>query len=121
MMGLGIGDAFVGRPGVQLVVAFEPQPWREETLANLPDLVLDLPLLPPGCGRAGDWIDEIMAAHLQEAAIVETILADKDRLHRRLHVVVDAVRAGALEKRERPVMGVEHHLPLRTIIRYRHA
>jgi hypothetical protein len=51
-----------------------------------------------------------VAAHLQEAAIVEAVLADEDRLHRRLHVVVDAALAGALEQREGPIMGVEHHL-----------
>ena len=51
-----------------------------------------------------------MAAHLHEAAIVATILADEDRLHRGLHVVVDAAAAGALEQSERPVVGVEHHL-----------
>ena len=38
------------------------------------------------------------------------LLADEDRLHRRLHVVVDAARAGALEEGESPIMGVEHHL-----------
>jgi hypothetical protein len=38
------------------------------------------------------------------------ILADKHRLHRRLHVVVDAARAGAPEERKRPVVGVEDHL-----------
>ena len=51
-----------------------------------------------------------MAAHLQEAAIVEALLADEDRLHRGLHVVVDAAPAGALEQGEGPVVGVEHHL-----------
>ena len=51
-----------------------------------------------------------MAAHLQEAAIVGPLAADEDRLHRGLHVVVDAARAGAFEKGERPVMSVEHHL-----------
>ena len=34
----------------------------------------------------------------------------EDRLHRRLHVVVDAAPAGALEQGERPVVGVKHHL-----------
>jgi hypothetical protein len=42
---------------------------------------------------------------LQEAAIIEAALANKDRLYRRLHVVVDAASAGALEQSERPVMG----------------
>jgi hypothetical protein len=42
---------------------------------------------------AVDRVDEVVAAHLQEAAIVEPLLADEDRLHRRLHVVVDAASA----------------------------
>ena len=50
------------------------------------------------------------AAHLQETAIVEAVLADEDRVHRRLHIVVDATSAGPLEQREGPVMGIEHHL-----------
>src|SRR6516164_3701802 len=50
---------------------------REEALAHQPDLVLDLPLLPPRCWRAGNRIDEIMTAYLQEATIVEAIPADK--------------------------------------------
>jgi hypothetical protein len=41
-----------------------------------------------------------VAAHLHEAAIVETPFTDEDRLHRRLHVVVDAAPAGALEQGE---------------------
>ena len=89
-MRLGVGDALVEQPGVQLVVGFEPQPRREEALAHEADLVLDLALLPARGRRAGDRLDQIMRAHLLEAAVVEAILADEDRLHRRLHVVVDA-------------------------------
>ena len=51
-----------------------------------------------------------MAAHLQEPAIVETLLADEDGRYRRLHVVVDAALACALEQGECPVVSVEHHL-----------
>ena len=109
-MRLGVGDALVEQPGVQLLVALDPQPRREEALAHQPDLVLDLALLPARRRRAGDRLDQVVAAHLQEAAIVGALLADEDRLHRRLHVVVDAARAGALEEGERPVVGVEHHL-----------
>src|SRR6202142_2638600 len=53
---------------------------------------------------------QVVAAHLHEAAIVETPFADEDRLHRSLHIVVDAAHAGALEQSECPVVGVEHHL-----------
>ena len=54
-------------------------------------------LLPARCRSAGDRLDEIVAAHLKEAAIVEALLADEDRLHRRLHVVVDATLACTLD------------------------
>jgi hypothetical protein len=107
---LGPGDAFVHEPGVQLVVALEPQPRREEALTHEPDLVLDLALLPARRWRASDRLDEMMRAHLQEAAIVLAILADEDRLHRRFHVVIDSARTGPLEEPERPLVGVEHHL-----------
>ncbi|MEA2987739.1 MAG: hypothetical protein QOG83_450 [Alphaproteobacteria bacterium] len=118
-MRLGVGDAFVEQPGIQFVK--EPQPWREEALAHEPNLVLDLALLPARRRRAGHRLDEVVAAHLQEAAIVEAVLADEDRLHRGLHVVVDAATAGALEQGKGPQsslrrlrklvrVGVEHHL-----------
>jgi hypothetical protein len=60
--------------------------------------------------QASNRVDQVVAAHLHEAAIVETTLADEDRLHGGLHVVVDAAHAGAFEQGERPVVGVEHHL-----------
>ena len=40
-MRLGVGDAFIEQPGVQLVVGFEPQTRREEALTDEPNLVLD--------------------------------------------------------------------------------
>src|SRR5215470_19366534 len=75
MMRLGVGDTFIEQPGVHLLVGLEPQPWREEALADEPNLVLDLTLLPARRWRAGDRIDEVMTAHLQEAAIIEPVLA----------------------------------------------
>src|SRR6266700_1402682 len=110
VMRLGVGDAFIEQPRVHLVIGLEPQPWCEEALTDEPDLVLDLTLLPPRSRRAGYRLEEIMTAHLQEAAIVEAALADEDRLHRRLHVVVDAASAGPLEQSKGPVVRVEHHL-----------
>src|SRR6202050_1972154 len=110
VMRLGVGDALVEQPGVQFVKVLEAQPRREEALANQSNLVLDLTLLPARCRRTGNRIDQVMTAHLQEAAIVEAILADEDRLHRRLHVVVDAALASTLEQSIGPVVGVEHHL-----------
>ena len=113
-LGMGVrfrpGKALVEQPGVQFVVALESQPRREEAFADEADLVLDLALFPSRRRGAGDGLDKMMRAHLEEAAIVLAILADEDRLHRRLHVVVDAAPTGAFEESERPLVGVEHHL-----------
>ena len=108
-MRLGPGEAFVDEPGVQVVVALEPKPRREEALAHETDLVLDLAFLPSRRRRAGDRLDEVMRAHLEKAAIVLAVLADEDRLHRRLHVVVEAAPTGASKEREGALVGVEHH------------
>jgi hypothetical protein len=51
-----------------------------------------------------------MAAHPQKTAVVLAVLADEDAINRRLHVVVDAARAGPLEEGEGAVVRVEHHL-----------
>jgi hypothetical protein len=95
---------------VELLGLFEIRVAPPQRASDQPDLVLDPTLLPARCRRARDWIDQVMAAHLQEAAIVEAVLADEDRLHRGLHVVVDAASAGPLEQSKGPVVGIEHHL-----------
>src|SRR5215469_16311999 len=51
-----------------------------------------------------------MAAHPQKTTIELAILAKEDRLDCRLHIVVDAARAGALEEGESAIMRIEHHL-----------
>jgi hypothetical protein len=43
---LGVSDALVQQPAIQLVVAFDPKSWGEEPLPYQTDLVLDLTLLP---------------------------------------------------------------------------
>jgi hypothetical protein len=97
-MRLGVADAFIEKPGVHIVIVLEPQARREEPLPRQADLIFDLALLPAGGRRAGDRLDEMMAAHLREATIELAFLADEDRLHRRLHIVVDSARAGAPEE-----------------------
>jgi hypothetical protein len=109
-MGLGVGNAFVEKPGVHLVKALESQAGREKALARQSDLVFDLPFLPASGRRAGHRLDEIMAAHLRKTAIEEPVLADEDRLNGRFHIIVNATTAGAFEKGEGVVMRVEDHL-----------
>ncbi len=106
----GIGNGLVQQPGIKLVIAPEPKTRRKEALPHQADLVLDLTLLPTRGWRAGDGVNQMMAAHLQEAPIVGPLLAHENGLDRRLHVVVDAARAGTLEEGKRPIMSVEHHL-----------
>src|SRR5258707_283598 len=68
-MHLGVTDTFIGQPGVQLIIGFDPQAWREEALPHQTDLVLNLALLPARCRRAGNRIHQVMRTHLQEAAV----------------------------------------------------
>ena len=106
----GRGHALVEEPRIELGVAGEPQPRREPPLADRPDLVLDLPLLPARAGRTGHRLNQVVTAQLREAAVELPDLADEHGVDRRLHVVVDAAPTGAAKERERTGVGVEHHL-----------
>ncbi len=76
-MGFGVGDASVHQPSIEFVIGLAPQPRREEALTDEADLVLYLAFLPARGRRAGDRIHQMMRAHLQEAAIVLSLLADE--------------------------------------------
>src|SRR5207247_11161718 len=94
----GSGDALILQPGIQFGQALHPRLGAEQLVAQIADLVLDLTLLP-ACRRcAGHRLDQMVRAHLQKAAVILTCLADEDRLHRRLHVVVDATPANPAVK-----------------------
>src|SRR4029078_3147100 len=51
-MRFGVSNTLVKQPGVQFVVGLEPQPRGKEALADQPNLVLDLSLLPARRRRA---------------------------------------------------------------------
>ena len=106
----GIGHALIGKPGVQLIERLHLRPWPEQLVADRANLVLDLALLPAGRRRAGHRLDEMMRAHLQKAPVVLPGAPDEDRLHRRLHVVVDAAPADPAVKGEGLVVCIEDHL-----------
>jgi hypothetical protein len=107
---LGAEDALVEQASVQLRIARHRQARRQQALANVADLVLDLPLLPACRWRAGGRLDQVMAPHLQKTAVEPAVLADEHRLDCRLHIVLDAAPAGALEEINNPGVGVEQHL-----------
>src|SRR5262249_45672743 len=107
---LCVGDALLEKIGVEILIAVEVEPWLEQTVAKRPNLALYLPLLPARRRRAGRGLDEVMAHQLLEAAVELAFLADDPGLNRRTHVVVDAALAAPLEKLERLLVRVEHHL-----------
>ncbi len=107
-MRLGPGDTAIQQPGVELGVAPEPRPRHEEPTPEHAHLVLELPLRQrtrtggatlaqsqPDAGVQdrslwrhwfkpnGRRIDQVVPAHLLEAAVTGAALADEDRIHRR--------------------------------------
>src|SRR5207253_6654772 len=61
------------------LIARHPQARREQPLADVADLVLDLPLLPARRRRAGGRLDQVMPAHPQEAAVELAVLRSEER------------------------------------------
>ena len=136
---LGIGDAFVQQPAVEILKALEGRAWCKEALPDNADLVLDLTFFPASGRCARCWFNQVMAHHLLKAPVELALLANEHGVHCRLHVVVDTPSGGAPEERERPFMRVKHHLlslaqigpdeqhpamaqpHLRQLYRYRHA
>src|SRR3954463_8278519 len=86
------------QPGVELLQAGKARPRLEDVVAREADLVLDLPFLPARGRRAGDRLDQVVRAELQEAPVEGPLLAPEHRVHRRAHVVVDATPARAAEE-----------------------
>src|SRR5205085_12402577 len=74
LLGMGTGlrmrHAAIEQIRIELGVAFELQPRREEALAHHAHLVLDLTLLPAGRRRACSRLYQIVAAHRLEATVV---------------------------------------------------
>lgn len=70
-MRLGVRNALVEQPGIQLRIALAAHARREEAFPHQPDLILDLSLLPSGCRGARHRVDEVVTAHLQDAEGVE--------------------------------------------------
>ena len=109
-MGLGPCQATVLKPCVKIGITLETRSRHEEPSPDYANLVLDLSLLPAGRRGAGDRLDKVMAAHLLETPIISTVTANKDRVYRSLHIVVNSTGTGTAEENERLVMGIEDHL-----------
>ena len=107
---LGLLDAPILKPRVDLGVRPASRDGHEQAAADVAHLLLHLPLLPARPRRARHRLHQMVRAHRLEAAVVVPLLADKDRGHRRLHVVVDAPTAGPAEEAEGALVGLKDHL-----------
>ena len=107
---LRLADALLRQPSVELLVRAPARARHEQPTADRPHLFLDLTLLPPSPRRTRHRLDQVMRAHLQKPLVVPSLLADEHRVHRRLHVVVDAALADPAKEPKRPLVRIEHHL-----------
>ena len=87
-VGPAICQATILQPGVQLSVGFKLWSRHKEPSPEYADLVLDLTLLPTRSRRTSNRIDQIVSAHLLEPAIAGPLLANKNRVHRRLRSTI---------------------------------
>ncbi len=78
-----VGDAPVQQPGARFVAAPDPDARREGPLAHHSGLVLDLTSLPPRRRRAGDGVDQVMAAYLREPPVARPLAAHRSARPRR--------------------------------------
>jgi hypothetical protein len=74
-----VGDllAALEKIGVEFRDIRKAQLRGKDPLPDVPDLVLDLALLPPGRRRAGRRLDEIVVAHREEAAVEAPLTANE--------------------------------------------
>lgn len=98
---LSVGDAAILKPSIQLGIGFELWPRHKEPATDHTHLVLNLTLLPARGRSTGDRIDQIVTAHLLETPVIGAVFPDEDRVYRRLHIIVDATRAGPTEECKR--------------------
>ena len=77
---------------------------REQPLAHIADLVLDLTFLPAGGRRAGDRLKQVVIGQAQEAAIEFSLFASEDGVDDGLEVVVDEASRHTAKESEGPVV-----------------
>ena len=107
---LGVLDAPIHQPRVDLGIGPAPRDGHEQAAADVTHLPLDLPLLPARTRGARHRLHQMVGAQLGEAPVVGPLLAGEHRAHRRLHVVVDAPPADPAEEAEGTLVRLEHHL-----------
>src|SRR3954471_8101101 len=74
------------QPFVQRLEVGEPRQRREQPLADVADLVLNLALLPARGRGAGDRLEQIVVGQDHEAAIKQSVLAGEDCIYNRVRL-----------------------------------
>ena len=82
----------------------------QHLVAGIPNVLLDLPLLPSRGGIAELRLVDIVVRHGQKAEVYLPLLATANPINRRLHVVIDPTSGDAAKNPERVPMGIEQHL-----------
>jgi hypothetical protein len=81
-----------------------------EPMASVLDVLLDLPLLPPGGRIAELRLKQEVADHRREAHVDLALLAPADLVDGRSHIVANAPPRHAAQHAEGMIMRVEQHL-----------
>ena len=79
-------------------------------MAGVPNVLLDLPLLPTSRRIAKLGLIDVVVGHGEKAQVDLPFLAAADAIHCSLHVVVDAACRHAAKDPERVPMGIKQHL-----------
>jgi hypothetical protein len=79
-------------------------------MAGILDVLLDLPLLPPGGRIAELRLEQEVADHGCKPCVDLAVLAAPDPVDRGAHIVVNASPGNAAQDAEVVVVGVEQHL-----------
>ena len=93
---LGISNAAIFKPCIEFGIGLVLRARHKVPAADHADLVLNLTLLPARRRGAGNRFHQIVTAHLLEPPVIGPILANKDRIHRRLHVVINTARTNGI-------------------------
>jgi len=98
------------QPGVQCGEVRKVRHPLEHLVTGIPDILLDLPLLPARCRIAELRLIDIVVRHGEEAHVDLPLLAAADAINRCAHIVVNPPRRHTTEDPERVAVGIEQHL-----------
>jgi hypothetical protein len=103
-------EATLLQPGIQRGKIWKVRHPMQHLVARIPNVLLDLPLLPPGGWIAELGLIDIVVRHREEAHVDLPLLSAANAIHRRLHVIVDAPTRDAAKDPECMPVPVKQHL-----------